>query len=143
MGSRVQYGSNIRERTAINNDGRQYADCNAYRHFIGRRYTAMHTIPALSRRKHGFESRRRATYARARYSNLRAPFVRHAPALRSVKIPSCAVLEWSNVLKNVAELGVNSMKGARREGKCHTGHAPGDREEALDDTAGDDRWRAR
>jgi len=85
----------------------------------------------------------RATYARARYSNLRAPFVRHAPALRSVKIPSCAVLEWSNVLKNVAELGVNSMKGARREGKCHTGHAPGDREEALDDTAGDDRWRAR
>jgi hypothetical protein len=83
----------------------------------------------------------RATYARARYGNFRAPFVRHAPALRSVKIPPCAVLEWSNILKNVAELGVNSMKGAHREGKCHTGHAPGDREEALD--AGDDCWRAR
>src|SRR5215510_5273586 len=79
----------------------------------------------------------RATYARARYSNLRAPFVRHASALRPVKIPSCAVLEWSNVLKHVAELGVNSVKRARREGKCHTRHALGD-EEALDDPLASD-----
>src|SRR5436190_20991097 len=114
---------------------------NAYRHLIRRPYTALDVISALSRRKHGFESRRAR---HLRQSTLQQP----SSAIRA-PCSDVALCENSVMCGPRMEQYFEKCSGTRCE--QYEGCAPGGevpywprtwRPRGALDESGDDCWRA-